>query len=101
MKNDINKWYVYSYCFIDDLTFIQNPIDVNEQWKNNSPFLGINKLNEIIELVKNRFAEEGWEGDGEIGLMWLPPFIDIGIEDTHGTYIWHVKQQNNGISWLL
>ncbi len=101
MKNDINKWYVYSYCFIDDLTFIQNPIEVNKQWKNNSLFLGINNLNEVIEFVRNRFVAEGWEGDGEIGLIWLPPFIDIGIEDTHGTYIWHVKQQNNGISWLL
>ena len=54
-----------------------------------------------VAAVKQRFLQEGWEGDGEIGLIWIPPFVDIGLEDTHGTYVWHVKQQNNGISWLL
>lgn len=101
MTNNIDQWYVYSYCFLDDLTFIQNPIQVNRQWQENSPFLGIYNLDEFVELVKKRFLKEGWEGDGEIGIMWIPPFIDVGFEDTYGTYIWHVKQQNNGVSWLL
>jgi hypothetical protein len=34
-------------------------------------------------------------------VIWLPPFLDIGSEDTWGTYVWHVKQRNNGISFLL
>ncbi len=101
MKYEFDKWHVYSYCFLDDLSFIQVPSTINEQWKNNSPFSGINNLDDVLELVKKRFIEEGWEGDGEIGLIWIPPFVDIGFEDTHGTYIWHVKQYNNGISWLL
>jgi len=101
MTNNLEKWHVYSYCFLDDLTFIQNPISVNRDWKNNSLFLGVNNLDEVMEEVKQRFLQEGWEGDGEIGLIWIPPFVDIGSDDTYGTYIWHVKQQNNGVSWLL
>lgn len=26
--------------------------------------------------------------------------LDVGVEDTWGTYVWHVKQSNNGTSWL-
>lgn len=101
MNDELKGWYIYTYCFMDDLTFIRKPANVNKDWKNSSPFLGTDNLDEVIEVVKRRFLQEGWEGDGEIGLIWIPPFVDIGSDDTYGTYIWHVKQQNNGISWLL
>jgi hypothetical protein len=54
--------------------------------------------------VKQRFLKEGWEGDGEVDLMWVPPFI---LKDQKqgslfkGVVVWHVKQVNDGISWLL
>jgi hypothetical protein len=101
MMNEIENWYVYSYCFLDDLSFIRNPVNVIHDWKISSPFLKVDNIDDVIEAVKQRFLHEGWEGDGEIGLLWIPPFVDIGSEDTYGNYIWHVKQQNNGISWLL
>jgi hypothetical protein len=101
MTDILEGWHIYSYCFLDDLTFIHKPTPVNEEWRNNSPFPEIDNLDEVIASVKQRFLKEGWEGDGEIGIIWLPPFVDIGIENTLGTYIWHVKQENNGISWLL
>jgi hypothetical protein len=100
MTDELNDWYVYSYCFLDDLTFIRKPAKVNKDWQKNLPFFGIENLDRTIETVKQRFLQEGWEGDGEIGLIWLPPFVDIG-SDNFGTYIWHVKQQNNGVSCLL
>lgn len=45
------------------------------------------------------FIEAGWEGDGEIGAIWIPPFMFTGGE-TWGAFLWHVKQSNNGTSWL-
>jgi hypothetical protein len=57
-------------------------------------------LDSYVEAVKERFKKAGWEGDGSIGILWLPPFVGIGIEDTWGCYLWHVKQSNNGLSWI-
>ncbi len=50
--------------------------------------------------VEAQLREAGWEGDGELGVLWLPPFVGVGVEDTYGTKIFHVKQSNNGTSWL-
>lgn len=50
--------------------------------------------------VAKAFVKNGWEGDGTLMCLWIPPFIDYKIEDTFGTYIWHVKQSNDGISFL-
>jgi hypothetical protein len=101
MTDKIDGWHVYSYCFLDDLTFIRQPAKVFKDWQKNLPFVGTDNLDETIEAVRQRFLREGWEGDGEIGIIWIPPFIDISSDGNFGTYIWHVKQQNNGISWLL
>src|SRR5438270_3846016 len=87
------KLKVYQYHFLDDLSFVKRPqkvfIESSEE-----------EIEAYIVAVRERFTEAGWEGDGDIGIIWVPPFVDIGIEDTWGTYIWHVKQSNNGTSWL-
>jgi hypothetical protein len=51
------------------------------------------------ETAKRGKQDVGWEGDGTIQMMWLPPFVGAGVEDAHGVFIWHVKQANNGTSW--
>ncbi|HEY7157929.1 MAG TPA: hypothetical protein VH575_28485 [Gemmataceae bacterium] len=89
----IHGYYVYEYTFLDDLQFIKPPGDV-------FAFEDPVRLNQVTEAVKKKFLDAGWEGDGDIGILWLPPFVDAGVEDTWGTYIWHVKQSNNGISFL-
>ena len=36
--------------------------------------------------------------------MWIPPFMFDGIrseEFTLGVTVWHVKQKEDGISWIL
>lgn len=48
--------------------------------------------------VAKAFKLAGWEGDGEIGYIWIPPFMLDG--GTSGKCVWHVKQSNNGTSWL-
>ncbi len=92
-KETIKGYHVYRYTFLDDLSYIKNPYDCSE-------FKSREETDNAIRLVKEIFLECGWEGDGDIGIMWLPPFIDVGLEDSVGAYIWHVKQSNNGISFL-
>ncbi len=92
-KETIKGYNVYTYTFLDDLSYIKNP-------RNYFKLEPKEEIDNAIHLVKERFSEYGWEGDGAIGIIWLPPFIDVGIENDWGTSIWHVKQRNNGISFL-
>lgn len=87
----IKKYFVYSYQHIDFLNFMPSAIDSLKMAKN---------FEQILRNVKDRFTEAGWEGDGEIRLLWLPPFVGVGVEDTFGHLLWHVKQSNDGISWI-
>lgn len=80
---------VEEFQFIDNLDHIISPSEVYEE----------SELDTLLEKVKKSFTEAGWEGDGNIGLIWVPPFA--GIQgNSMGEYIWHVKQDNNGISFL-
>jgi hypothetical protein len=104
-ENDIFDWslyrpeeipnlHVYQYHHLDDLSFVRKPEDVF------SDTLSPTDFNRLMEAVKERFLKAGWEGDGSFGIIWLPPFLDAGNEDTWGNYLWHVKQENNGTSWV-
>jgi hypothetical protein len=91
---DVRRLSVYQYHFLDDLSFVRKPEEVFDESKQTD-------LDAYIDKVRQHFKDAGWEGDGQIGIIWLPPFVDAGgVEDTWGTYIWHVKQSNNGTSWL-
>lgn len=93
MPEIVRGYYVYTYTFLDDLSFIKSPEEVFE-------YEEPEKIAEFVREIARRFEESGWEGDGRIGILWFPPFVDIGVEDTYGTYVWHVKQDNNGISFI-
>lgn len=95
----IQGYTVYQYTFLDDLSFIRSPAEYIAA----TSIFSLERLSadEIVAVVRHRFLAAGWEGDGEIGVLWLPPFVGVGVEDTWGTYVWHVKQGNNGISFLL
>lgn len=88
--------YVYSYQHIDYLGHILAPSQLNE-----ASFIGSGKaaLDKQIEYIAGRFRSAGWEGDGEIGLIWLPPFLCSSMGTTGG-FLWHVKQRSNGTSWI-
>jgi hypothetical protein len=65
--------------------------------------LGTLAARSYIEIAKVRFGESDWDGDGEIELLWLPSFVfplSSNIPPT-GVVIWHVKQMEDGISYLL
>jgi len=91
--SDAKRLLIQQYQFLDDLSFVRNPADVLDKSEKD-------ELQKFIVALATQFKKAGWEGDGEIGLIWLPPFVDVGVEDTWGTYVWHVKQSNNGTSWL-
>lgn len=88
----LDTFELISYEWIDNLNFTLNP---NEYLEN---------AEDYIKIAKERFLKAGWYGDGEIELMWIPPFMFKGIrteEFTNGIIIWHVKQEEDGISWIL
>ncbi len=84
---------MYQYHFLDDLRFIGKLHEILRDE-------GSEHVERLSTAVADLLRSKGWEGDGELGILWLPPFADCGVEDTWGTYVWHVKQSNNGTSWL-
>lgn len=90
---DAQSLFVYSYQHLDDLSFVRRPENVFRETSEA-------KLSQYVEAVKEKLQSAGWEGDGELGIIWFPPFAGVGAEDTNGAYVWCVKQSNNGTSWL-
>ena len=88
---EVREFHVYTYHFIDDGKFIPRAKEVLASYPNGNKY-----IKEAEVLLKNH----GWEGDGDMGLIWFPPFIGVGVEDTYGFVCFHVKQSNNGTSWL-
>lgn len=87
----IQSYYVYTYEHIDILSFLPPASNMLGEFAG-SP--------ELISQVKDLFSRNGWEGDGDIRLMWFPPFLRIGVEDTWGTLAWFVKQSSNGTAFI-
>lgn len=89
MKQPNIKFNVKVYHYIDNLEHLIDPKTVYPN------------CDEEIEEVKSAFKEYGWEGDGDIKLIWIPPFA-CGTTNwiTEGIYVWHVKQSNNGDSYI-
>jgi hypothetical protein len=82
---------VYAFEWIDNLHFVLPP---DRFLQNPSAH---------IEAARTAFLQAGWDGDGEIGLLWLPPFaFPLDSRPSWiGVTLWHVKQIEDGISWLL
>lgn len=87
----IQSYYVYTYEHIDILNFL--PVAETLLGK----YAGFSSL---LYQFKQLFRLNGWEGDGDIRLMWFPPFLKIGAEDTWGTLAWFVKQTRNGTAFI-
>jgi hypothetical protein len=88
----LRTFHIENYEWIDNLNFTLNPKDC------------LSNADAYIKIAKMLFLESGWDGDGEIALMWIPPFMlpyDSTKNDFNGVVIWHVKQMENGTSWIL
>jgi hypothetical protein len=89
----LREFRVYGFEWIDDLNFILSPEE----------FLVAERVDDYLTIARERFKEAGWPGDGDIGLLWLPPFVfPLSLRiPPQGVVVWHVKQSSNGVSWLL
>lgn len=88
----VANYYVYSYEHVDELSFVRAASDVDQT----SHYAGgLAGLEPDIAVL---FLANGWEGDGKIGIVWLPPFVGLG--HTAGLFLWFVKQRNNGTSFI-
>jgi hypothetical protein len=78
--------------YIDNLHFLADP----------SEFINGN-TEPYTKIAEERFLANGWEGDGTIQLLWLPSFVfpgELGISP-EGVVLWHVKQEEDGVSFIL
>lgn len=96
MSFDINNYYVVDFYFIDDYrcthplsdSYIEGDPEPNEQ-----------EIRKKEKQLSQLFTSAGWEGDGKINCIFIPPFV-AELGGTHCVTIYHVKQSNNGTSWL-
>jgi hypothetical protein len=82
---------IYAFEWIDNLHFIQPP----------DRFLPDPSAH--VEAARAAFLRAGWEGTGEVGLLWLPTFVFPmrSWPSWEGVALWHVKQVEDGTSWLM
>jgi hypothetical protein len=85
------NYHYYSYEYLDDLSFMRPASEVFGGWP---------QASELIQSVSSKLKELGWQGDGEFQVMWFPPFAGAGDHDNFGAYCLHVKQSDDGISWI-
>ena len=94
-ESDIAGFHFYGYDWIDNLHFLLPPHRV---------ITDAHRCEALSAAVQKRFTDEGgWEGTGRLSLLWLPPFIFPfgGSVPTEGVIVWHVKQHEDGLSFLL
>lgn len=87
----IDEYSVYQYQHIDCLELMPTAAAILQDIPNRD---------EVLKAVRTKFRSSGWEGDGDIQIMWIPPFVGAGVEDTWGLAVWFVKQSNNGTAFL-
>ena len=85
----LRDFQVYGFEWIDNLHFVRPLRD----------FLADPR--DYVRVARECFLRAGWDGDGRIGLLWLPPFVFPGEAPVEGVVVWHVKQVSDGTSWLL
>lgn len=88
----LRDFFVYGFEWIDNLHFLQSP----------TRYVGA-RVPQYGLFAKERFSKCGWDGDGEINVLWLPPFVfPLELEiPPEGIIVWHVKQVEDGVSYLL
>jgi hypothetical protein len=89
-ETSFQEYHIYSHEWIDRLTHFEDAEEELKHWALKDSFLN---------HFRRRFADAGWHGDGKMQILWLPPFADASVP-TSGFYILHVKQKEDGISWI-
>ena len=92
--------YVVDFHFVDDFRCVR-PLreSLDDGLSMSDPAEIQEKERQIRTELTALFKEAGWEGDGEINCIFLAPCFSER-EDGWCDVIYHVKQSNNGTSWL-
>ena len=87
----VRKFHVYTYQHIELLDLMPLATSVLKDMPGRD---------DLMNTVKDVLSSAGWEGDGQLQLMWLPPFVSPGHGDNMGNPVWFVKQSNNGTAFM-
>ena len=97
-------YHVVDYHHIDDYRcFHPLACDIQDApFESLSPEEKLQREDELRVELDDLFRQAGWEGDGTIECIFVPPCFSKYREngDTSCITIYHVKQHNNGPSWL-
>ncbi|GMV80569.1 MAG: hypothetical protein AMXMBFR7_17530 [Planctomycetota bacterium] len=85
------NYHYYAYEYLDELSFLPSALKVFNGWR---------CAPKLLKEVSLELRKRGWQGTGAFQMLWLPPFVGAGEKDNFGCYVLHVKQRNDGISWL-
>jgi hypothetical protein len=88
---DVASFHVYRYEWIDRHDYEKPASEVLSGWS---------RAHEFCAALQERWLSVGWAGDGTITTIWLPLFCIEDIDPTHGLIVWHVKQLEDGTSWI-
>jgi hypothetical protein len=93
------KFYVYTFHHIDLESGLppESVPDTGIEFDAASPMS--QTCEPLVPAIKDLFKKAGWEGDGKVEIFCIPPFLPPA-NGADGFVIWHVKQENNGTSWL-
>ncbi len=97
-----DNFYVVDFQFIDDYRCLRPLIESVQNPHSELP-IGPEERQRERELraeLELHFTAAGWEGDGEINCIFMPPCFVGGDDDGWCEIVYHVKQSNNGTSWL-
>ena len=90
-SESVADYHIYRYEWIDFHDYEKPATDVLEGWSGAEDFL---------TAIMRRWLDLGWEGDGTITTIWIPPFCIENMDSTRGVIVWHVKQLEDGTSWI-
>ena len=95
-----DELFLARYMFSEELSVSENWHDFDPNiFKRPEEYMDISSYSlSILEKVKSSFKTAGWDGKGDLGLLYVQPFIakkdklENSIEYV-GTFIWHVRNE--------
>lgn len=89
-----NDYVVIRYQHVDDHRCFR-PLEES------LPDQGKRSVQKLKKELEEMFEKAGWEGDGIIKCVFLPPCFFSKSGDNYCEIIYHVKQSNNGTSFFI
>lgn len=94
--------YVYVLMPVDCLEMMMTYEEFLNKFRdpNFFPSVTIDEVVKEADQAKKLFTEAGWEGDGDLRIMWIPPFFKDSGVDSLGDFAYFIKQGHNGTCYV-